>query len=177
MGMSHLEYRHTYLYAGSEASSVRHRKATEITLVSRAVLDWMAPILLERDSHIGSSGRSAREFQTCDSVTLARRRWRIRVSLRAPFCSTASRTEIREEHNVERRFTLQPLEQLFKYFSEVYNYTLSEAIDISLPNPFAIQDNPIDNRPLYLNLVDNSESGQALPLWAQIQPARSPDFM
>lgn len=64
-------------------------------------------------------------------------------------------------------------------FREVFNYTLREDIYATLPTPFATATS-LDNSsqpPQNLRLLDSSEAGQSLPLWTQIQPARSVDFI
>lgn len=68
-------------------------------------------------------------------------------------------------------------------FARVFNYSLIEALFVSLPNPFynssessTPQEMNRDNT-RNLTLIDESEAFQSLPLWTQIQPARRPDFL
>lgn len=59
------------------------------------------------------------------------------------------------------------------------NYTLPEAAFASVPNPFALSSDNTDYAPhgSTVTLIDESEAGQSLPLWSQIQPARNPEFI
>lgn len=76
-------------------------------------------------------------------------------------------------------FPLEIIEGLAKAFKEEFNYTLDEALYLTLPNPFASKESvtQTDTPPANLTLLDEFEAGQALPLWSLVQPARSPDFI
>lgn len=88
------------------------------------------------------------------------------------------------------------IQGLVTAFQEYFNYTESEALYLTVPNPFALQNstqqtllrpkNLSKSRPRFvkiywtltpLALLDESEMLQSLPLWSQIQPARQSDFV
>lgn len=85
------------------------------------------------------------------------------------------------ESSLHRRsadFPLQVLRGLQKLFKKYFDYFLTEAICITLPNRFASRFSADSNSsPTNLTLLDESEMGQALPLWTQIQTARKPEFI
>ncbi|OJJ42657.1 hypothetical protein ASPZODRAFT_124987 [Penicilliopsis zonata CBS 506.65] len=61
------------------------------------------------------------------------------------------------------------VEDVDAIFSELWNYTVAEISNPSIPNPFGSQEN--------LTLADGSEAGQAIPLLPLIQPARKVDLI
>jgi len=71
------------------------------------------------------------------------------------------------------------IEELQQGFSQIFNYTLTEHIYATMPNPFAKSSSVTndDMPPVNLTLLDGSEAGQSLPLWPHIQPARDPEFI
>ena len=79
----------------------------------------------------------------------------------------------------EPQFPLSLFTKLGAAFKEAFNYTRDEALYATLPNPFATTMS-VNNEiypPQNLTLIDQSEAGQSLPLWSQIQPARATDFI
>jgi lysophospholipase len=64
-------------------------------------------------------------------------------------------------------------------FQEALNLTLPEIVYAQIPNPFAglASSSPYTQTATDLLLVDGPEGGQTIPLWGQIQPARSPAFI
>jgi lysophospholipase len=87
------------------------------------------------------------------------------------------------DSSLERRETadllVEAVESLQKLFTKYFNYTLTEDVYTTMPNPFALSSSTTndDKPPANLTLLDGSEAGQSLPLWTQIQPARNPEFV
>ena len=84
----------------------------------------------------------------------------------------------RQTHSAHKRsftFPFSALEGLIATFSQVFGLNLTSIAYNIIPNPFAGM--PVTQPgqappPAQLRTVDAAESGQALPLWPQIQPAR-----
>ena len=64
--------------------------------------------------------------------------------------------------------------KIWEGFNKVFNLTLDEAMYPSVPNPYA-GTHPAETDAL--QLTDGSETGQSIPYWPLIQPARKSDFM
>jgi lysophospholipase len=61
-------------------------------------------------------------------------------------------------------------------FEQAFNLTENEVLYGVYPNPFQGYNNSMINETT-LSIVDGSESGQTIPLWPIIQPAREVDFI
>ncbi|MCJ1315673.1 hypothetical protein MMC15_000993 [Xylographa vitiligo] len=85
-------------------------------------------------------------------------------------------------HSVFKRFFSVPLvvlDGLITAFQQSFGLDLTQIAYNSIPNPFAgMAAQPGQSRPpTNLSTVDPAESGQALPLWPQIQPARKMNLL
>ena len=71
------------------------------------------------------------------------------------------------------------LEGVVEAFNETFGLNISSMAYAFYPNPFAGVSSvtPASAQKPLLRLVDGSESGQADPLWGQIQPARGSNFI
>ncbi|KAE9368889.1 lysophospholipase [Stipitochalara longipes BDJ] len=97
-----------------------------------------------------------------------------------------SKRDHRKGHNkrsgnelAKRGFSTTFLSKLPAAFQQVFGLNISQSMYASIPNPFLDLESAssqIKNSP-NLRLVDGSESGQAIPLWGQIQPARGVEFI
>lgn len=69
--------------------------------------------------------------------------------------------------------------ELTQTFGQLFHENVSQLAYAYYPNPFAGLGSitPASAKEPLLRLVDGSESGQAIPLWGQIQPARGLNFI
>ncbi|MCJ1387737.1 hypothetical protein MMC18_000580 [Xylographa bjoerkii] len=88
-----------------------------------------------------------------------------------------------EDHSVSKRsfsFPLAAIEAVVTSFQESFGLDLTSIAYNNVPNPFAgMKAAKLGQAPPPSNLstVDAAESGQALPLWPQIQPARGMNLL
>lgn len=69
---------------------------------------------------------------------------------------------------------------LFSLFKKYFNLTVTQSAYTLYPNPFLglpFQPGGSPSTDRFLRIVDGAESGQNIPLWGQIQPARQVDFV
>lgn len=83
-------------------------------------------------------------------------------------------------HQLQKRadFPATTVNSIYAAFKQYFNLTESETALATIPNPYAGlpgMNGAIE--PNALTLVDGSESGQSIPYWPLIQPARNVDFM
>ncbi|RAK95077.1 lysophospholipase [Aspergillus ibericus CBS 121593] len=84
------------------------------------------------------------------------------------------------KNNLAKRLTPpSDLDELVDAFKESFDLHLTDITYSTYPNPFANLSSSSGNAHTSpdLNLVDGSETGQTIPLWGQIQPARNVDFI
>ena len=76
-------------------------------------------------------------------------------------------------------FQIAAVEGLLQTFQQLFGLNLTSVVYGSVPNPFAGMKTKSGYPPPPMNLsfVDGAESGQALPLWPQIQPARGMNLL
>jgi lysophospholipase len=65
---------------------------------------------------------------------------------------------------------------LIDFFESAFNLSLNDSLYGVYPNPFQGFNNSLVNE-TNLELVDGSESGQTIPFWPLLQPAREVDFI
>ncbi|OJJ42302.1 hypothetical protein ASPZODRAFT_125778 [Penicilliopsis zonata CBS 506.65] len=79
----------------------------------------------------------------------------------------------------KRAVTLSDLDGIIEGFEEVFGLNLTQSAYAVYPNPFAnlSLSSGVAHTAPELTLVDGSETGQTIPFWGQIQPARNVDFI
>ncbi len=103
--------------------------------------------------------------------------WQIEAWSNGTLAHFGKRSSTEDDATQNVAFPEAMLKELEDPFKEYFNYTLPEMMYTSLPNPFAASSPTDDNNAASLELLDESEARQALPLWEQIQPAREPEFI
>lgn len=76
-------------------------------------------------------------------------------------------------------FPIQQVEGLITTFQQLFGLNLTSVAYGIVPNPFAGMPSKLGQPtpPMNLTFVDGAESGQALPLWPLIQPARGVNLL
>ena len=87
----------------------------------------------------------------------------------------------RDLHDLEKRQSRPEganpeIISLIDAFEQAFNLSQNDVLYGVYPNPFQGYNNSMVNETT-LSLVDGSESGQTIPLWPIIQPAREVDFI
>lgn len=110
--------------------------------------------------------------------------WEIEDKSNGTLASFAKRSlSRRDSSDLQKRDEVTPVSTLLEIddaFEEYFNLTVNETAYSRFPNPFygltsvaaANTANLTD-----LDFVDGSESGQTIPFWSLIQPARNPAFL
>ncbi|RDH34733.1 lysophospholipase [Aspergillus welwitschiae] len=91
----------------------------------------------------------------------------------------AKRSATHESSLTKRLSQPANLNALVDAFQETFDLNLTKISYSKFPNPFTNLSLSTGNthKSSTLNLVDGSETGQTIPLWGQIQPARNVDFI
>ena len=89
--------------------------------------------------------------------------------------SFAKRSSLRKRQSSDQSATNSIL-GLNSIFGSTFNLSLNDTLYAVYPNPFRGYNNSELDEP-NLVMVDGSESGQTIPLWPLLQPARGVDFI
>jgi lysophospholipase len=108
--------------------------------------------------------------------------WEIEIQSNGTLASFSKRSSQASASHIKKREEIISSElaaDIVEGFQEALNLTLPEIVYAQIPNPFAglASSSPYTQAATDLSLVDGSESGQTIPFWGQIQPARSPAFL
>ncbi|PWY84769.1 lysophospholipase [Aspergillus heteromorphus CBS 117.55] len=120
----------------------------------------------DRDSFIIGSSANAFNFWYLEAVSNNTLGQFAKRSLRQPGPS-------------KRSIPLVDLDGIADVFEEAVGLNLTQIASSSYPNPFANLSLSSGNAhsSASLSMVDGSETGQTIPFWGQIQPARNVDFI
>ncbi|KZF25785.1 hypothetical protein L228DRAFT_266236 [Xylona heveae TC161] len=92
-----------------------------------------------------------------------------------------TKRSLAQKKSLSKRASFPPaiLEEIVSTFNDTFGENVTESAYAIWPNPFAglPSSSPFVQQEQDLLVVDGSESGQTIPLWGQIQPARSPNFI
>ncbi len=87
-----------------------------------------------------------------------------------------------QHHHLGKRadFPAATIDALIEAYQQYFNLSATESLYTTIPNPFAGMSSGTAGdvvEPASIQLADGSESGQSIPYWPLIQPARKADFM
>jgi len=114
--------------------------------------------------------------------------WEIEIQSNGSLASFSKRSNKahtparRGRASVQQREEIIPpsqAEAISSAFNTSFNLSIPQISYPKIPNPFAglSSSSPYVQTASELSIVDGSEGGQTIPLWGQIQPARSPAFI
>ncbi|EXJ89618.1 hypothetical protein A1O3_02685 [Capronia epimyces CBS 606.96] len=98
----------------------------------------------------------------------------------AQFSKRSDLPETPAVHRYDRRAAIFPstvVNEVLAAYEEYFNLSTTQSMYPSVPNPFAGLPGSEGPEPESLLLADGSESGQSIPFWPLIQPARKADFI
>lgn len=100
----------------------------------------------------------------------------------AQFPKRATSLLSRAVHKFSKRifeFPIAEVQGLVQEFQQAFGLNLTQIVYGNIPNPFYGQPakSGVAPPPLNLSFVDGAESGQALPIWPHIQPARGMNLL